>query len=217
MRFARQVGIFDPQLHEDKGVSIIGCGSVGSFSALIAGKMGVKIDKLYDSDIVEDHNIPNQFFPLDSIGNKKTEVLQKLLKEFADVETNVGDNITANDILSSPIVLSAVDSMPARQVIWEVVKESPAVNKYIDTRMGGQTFMIYVINPKDEESVKYYEEQLHPSEEAEQIPCTQRTIIYNVGALASFVSNYIVKICNEMPVPKETIFNYNGMILFKSD
>ena len=43
---------------------IIGCGAVGSHVALCAAKMGFSNFILFDADVVEAHNLPNQTYEI---------------------------------------------------------------------------------------------------------------------------------------------------------
>ena len=61
MDFSRQYRIYNPE-KSNLDITIIGAGSTGSFTALNLAKMGIKKIKGIDFDIVEAHNLPNQFF-----------------------------------------------------------------------------------------------------------------------------------------------------------
>lgn len=63
-----------------KEVFILGCGGTGSWTAIISAMIGVKSIHLSDEDIVEIHNLSRLPFPLDSVGQPKTEVLKEFIK-----------------------------------------------------------------------------------------------------------------------------------------
>jgi len=70
-RYIRQQELVDQERLSDLKVTIIGCGAVGSFSALSLCKMGVKHLTLIDPDTVNSENLPNQFFRECDLGKKK--------------------------------------------------------------------------------------------------------------------------------------------------
>ena len=218
MRYDRQTDIFNPENHEDVAVSIVGCGSVGSFTALALAKMGVKITNIYDSDTIEEHNLSNQFYPNDSIGLRKTDKLHNLLSNFSDsdiIEEN--QNINEHNLLTTKVVVSAVDSMAARKVIWERVKASPAVRYYIDSRMGGKVFTVYTVEIGNVAQMGRYETQLFPENELTRLNCTERTIIFNVLGVASIICNAIVRKLEGKNQPFEITFDYETYTLEKGD
>ena len=61
VNYLRQKRLFNPE-EQSTEIIIVGAGSTGSFVSLNLAKMGMNKIKVIDFDIVEDHNIPNQFF-----------------------------------------------------------------------------------------------------------------------------------------------------------
>ena len=84
MEFLRQLDLVSPDTL-DLPIHLIGCGGIGSFTALVLSKMGVQHLHLYDPDGIEEHNLPNQLFRLRDVGRSKVEALQEILQEFADI------------------------------------------------------------------------------------------------------------------------------------
>lgn len=63
-------------------VSVLGCGGVGSLSALLLAGAGVSRIVLYDPDVVEESNLNRQlFFTQADVGRPKIEVLKKSIEE----------------------------------------------------------------------------------------------------------------------------------------
>ena len=211
----RQSGIFNPT-NTKKKVCLIGTGSVGSFTALALGKMGVKLSKIYDGDTIEPHNIPNQFFRITDIKKKKTTALKQLLKAFSETDVKTEGMVTLSTLFSEEIIISAVDSMDARKTIWEQVKDSEP-EYYIDSRMGGKLFSVFTVDMNNPEEIKKYEESLVDDSTTSQLPCTERTIIFNVLGLASFICNQILKICDSDELINEIHFDYENYVVVKND
>jgi len=79
--YYKQIKLFNP--HKDfTKIHIYGAGSIGSHVAVGLSKIGINDISIYDFDIVEEGNVPAQFFALSSKG-KKIEELAKIVKEFS--------------------------------------------------------------------------------------------------------------------------------------
>lgn len=186
---------------------MIGAGSVGSFLTLTLAKMGIRKIKVYDDDIIEPHNIPNQFYPLGLSTQPKSEVLRAVVSIFTEKEIKTySKKYTA--YLPSHIIISAVDSIEARRKIWKIVKphmfKKRGTALYIDTRMGGEYMRVFTISKKAD--IKGYEKSLE--KEGVHIPCTARTIVYNVVTMAGIVA-YIVKafLTKRSRFPQQIVFD----------
>ena len=60
-------------------IFVVGCGGTGSWSAILAAMMGVKIIHLADHDVIEKHNLSRLPFKEGDIGRPKTEVLKEFI------------------------------------------------------------------------------------------------------------------------------------------
>jgi hypothetical protein len=206
--YDRQIDIFDPKNMKEE-ISIIGCGSVGSFTALALSKMGAKVSHLYDDDSIELHNLSNQFFKLSDLNKKKNVALKNLLKDFSDNDNvSLYGNVDNRTIFKTKIVVSAVDSMHARQLIWSRIKGSN-VELYIDSRMGGKVYSIFTVDMSNQKSIDRYEKSLVNDDEVNPIRCTERTIIFNVLGVASSVCNQVVN-WYKNNFDSEVHFSYEG-------
>ena len=75
INYIRQSSLIDIESYRDNKISIIGCGAIGSFVGISLAKMGLTQFRLVDFDKVELHNLPNQFFNMNDIGNYKSTAL----------------------------------------------------------------------------------------------------------------------------------------------
>ena len=120
--FLRHAGWISPEDLQDT-LTIVGCGAVGSHFALIAAKMGFHNFSLWDADIVEDHNLPNQAYDVEHIGKKKVEALAEVLKRFnPEVQIETHDTFFTKenkDEIFGPLVI-ATDTMSSRQDFVDV-------------------------------------------------------------------------------------------------
>ena len=186
-RFLRQLDIYNPSgQNGSNAVTLIGCGGIGSFTAFGIAKMGVPNITLIDPDTVEEHNIPNQMFYDYHIGQYKVDALAEQITDEFNAVSALSVALPSPDLDQvSGLVISGLDSMEARQEVWEsCIKLKPRVTRYIDARLSGQFLIAYVVNPSKMSDVTSYEKTLYSDEEAESISCTARGII-DVGLQVS--------------------------------
>lgn len=200
--YTRQLGIFDPEEHADAAVSIVGLGGIGSFAAISLAKLGIPRLNLIDFDTVEPHNVPNQFYLIDSVANTKAAALSDLCHGLAPITASpyigrmdkTGFHATAadNTFEPTPVMLSGLDSMSARTDVWEYIRLNPRIKIYLDARIAGQLIVIYAVNPMDLDSIDAYEKTLHSDDEAIAAPCTERGVI-DVGMIVGGLLTRLVR------------------------
>jgi len=219
--FHRQLGIVDPEKLYALKVARLGVGAVGSVVAVTLGKMGVGSLELWDPDIVETPNIPNQFYFKRHIGKPKVEALAEFLTEdigaFEVITKHEAFKPGVSQLSSPDIVICAVDSMAFRKDFWEKsVKNRFKPGLLIETRMGAEEFRIYSVPPLNSKYHWAYEQQLYTEGEADETPCTEKAIFYNVqwmgGFIGSLVKDFIVD--EEYSIPFEIMGNIlNNMLV----
>lgn len=212
MDFTRQVDIINHQNLNEHPVTVIGAGGIGSPTVLGLTKMGVENMTIYDADALEDHNLPNQLYPLSDVGKPKVVALQEVISTFTGVDITIKNERFKNQTVSG-IVISGVDSMTSRRDIWNRCKMNPTVPLYIEARMGGQFLRIFSFNPADIRLIKRYEEQLYSDEEAVHTPCTEKAIIYTVFSTASLICNQVKKFVMGEPLNFDVMFDLKNMML----
>ena len=75
--YQKQNALFDMNKIRKVMSTVIGCGTLGSNFTYIMSKVGYRVFTLIDFDIVEKHNLPNQFFDKDFCGSKKAYSLAR--------------------------------------------------------------------------------------------------------------------------------------------
>lgn len=60
---------------------VVGCGGIGSWTALFLALAGVKVMYLFDPDVVEEHNLNRTPFKIEQLGKNKAEAVRELIKE----------------------------------------------------------------------------------------------------------------------------------------
>jgi molybdopterin/thiamine biosynthesis adenylyltransferase len=185
----------------DKRITIIGAGAIGSFTALSLAKMGFEDITVYDFDKIEIENMNCQFYRRSDVGKLKVEALADLVESFTDVRINAVNQLFEGAPLNG-IVISAVDSMSARQMIWDGQKMSAGVDMLIDPRMGAETAMLYCMNPHDANDRFSYEKTLYSDNEAVQDRCTAKSTTYTALLLSGLVAKAVKDIVTDSPYPR---------------
>jgi len=199
--FKRQHKFFIPEISKD--VTIIGAGSIGSFVALTLAKMGVGDIQIFDSDIVEEHNIPNQFYRMSDINRNKVDAIGEIIKDFASTNVNlktINTKFPSSDWEETPIVISAVDSLTAREEIFKyIIEQSEKTIYFIDVRVGGEVTVLYTVNLINVENIDKYLKSLQVR--PKKLPCGAQSIIYNILTASAHTAHIVKQICNNEPVP----------------
>lgn len=204
-RFLRQLDILKPEVCQET-IFIIGAGATGSFVALALAKMGFENIIVFDEDKVEEHNFPNQIFPLEAIGVNKAEALANVVKQFTGVEITAIPRFYTTEPLAG-IVISALDSMSGRKQIFENCQEKQTVRLLIDSRTGAEVFRVLTINMSVGPEREYYAKTLFNDADAEEAPCTARSIIYSVLAVSACIANQVKSFQMNQPLKKDIGFD----------
>lgn len=189
--FLRHAGWFSPEMCSDT-VNIIGCGATGSHIALAAAKMGFHYFRLFDADIVENHNLPNQVYDCEHVGIRKVEALAQVLKRFnPEISVEIhpyffkGEHAT---LLDGPVVLT-VDTMSARKEILYCCRANARVKGVVETRLGyveeqwyGEVNLIDNFSLEEIDSVI---DNLVSDDEVPEGPCNLRICTTLVGIVSS--------------------------------
>ena len=211
-RHWRHLDIVNPD-ELTKPITVIGAGAIGSFTVLSLAKIGCSDISVYDFDTVELHNLGNQFYRTQDLEKPKVEALKDLVKDFEDIEITAHNEKFNGQKIKPGILIVSVDDMDTRIEIWKRFKEKFGAELYIDARMGGEAMRIYTIDPIDGDDVEFYEKNLYPSNKALELPCSAKSIMYNVLCVSSFVVNNIKKYAMKQVYEREIIFDMKTMNL----
>lgn len=182
----------------DVPITIIGCGAVGSFTALSLAKMGFWNLTLYDHDKVDTVNLSCQFYRYTDIGENKAVALAGLIEDFTKERVLAVPEKWNGQPLKG-IVITALDNMATRRAVFEKLSESPAVKVLIDPRMGAQEALCFVAEPAVARSMKRFANSLYSDAEAVEEPCTAKATMYCVLGIASHVCTVVRDVVMERP------------------
>lgn len=188
----RHIELFDPSTF-NKPVTVIGAGATGSWLVMMLAKLGITNITVYDFDVVEEHNVPNQFYGIADVGTPKTLALK------INVFEMTGTDITTQTVhfdrqRVAGIVFLMVDSMAMRNSIWQSsIKLKPSVELLIEPRMGLDLGRVYVVNPTDLNHVKQYENTYYSDEESEVSACgSSQSVITTAVTVASWCARQLI-------------------------
>ena len=208
MDLRRHAELFNPEEFTTP-ITIIGAGATGGWIAYMLAKLGIKDITIYDYDVIEPHNVPNQIYGKGNVGNLKVAILKDIIYK----QTGINVNIVAEKYISqrlAGIVILQVDSMSERKRIYDgSIKMQPQVNLMIDSRMGLDMGRIYNINPVNLDQVKRYSKSLYSDDESEVSACgASMTVITSALNIASTVVRQVINHHNKLELPTEIMFDY---------
>ena len=217
--FLRHAGWFGPE--DAKTLNIVGVGATGSHIGLYAAKMGFHNFRVWDADVVETHNLPNQIYDSGHVGMRKVDAFKEVLKRFnpaITVETHdYFFDSSHKDLLEGPMVLT-VDTMSARKESLSTFKLNWKVNNVFETRLGfdfGELNIIDNMNVKDTDS---WYSTLRDDSELEEGPCNLRICTTLVSMVASYTVHCICAMLSSRrngkswDYSKKTLFNLDPKI-----
>lgn len=213
MDYLRQLDILNPA-NISFPLTVIGCGGIGSPTVLELAKMGFPKITLFDYDLVEEHNRPNQLYRKQDLEKSKVTALKDIVAEFAEecLITTINEKFDGDEPLSG-IVISGVDRMATRQLIWDNVKYNVDVPFYIDGRIGGEVFQVYSSEPCQIKDIEFYEKFLFPDEEVAELPCTERGIMYTGFGIAWLIGVELKKWLTNKPYDRRISIDPRNMSL----
>lgn len=192
-----------------KSINIIGAGAIGSFTALMLAKMGLEDITVWDYDTVSIENMNCQGYRYQDIGKPKVEALANIVESYTNVKIKTMNRAwspqTAEPMRG--IVISCADSMAVRRQLFEHLKTDFRVEWFLDSRMGAESALMYVMNPQKPTDQTAYEATLYTNEQAVQEPCTAKATIFTANLLAGHVVKAVKNLIVRQPYARVTMWN----------
>ena len=223
-RFSNQRSIIDEQLLGRTRFMVVGAGAIGSFYVAMLSKMGGRDITVCDFDRLENHNFSSQFYPVSGLGKAKVDVLKDIALSYGDAEIKAIAEPWCPEILGLgasegrgqdfrfDIVVSCVDNMGIRSVLWDYYKDK--CDLFLDGRMSAQFYKVFGVETSNKEACDYYASTLHSQEVAEIEPCGQKSIIYTVSQVAGMMLSQTKQFLNKEYRPTSVFFDsYNNDIV----
>ncbi|MBK8129529.1 MAG: hypothetical protein IPK53_11730 [bacterium] len=152
------------------------------------------------------HNWSNQLYSEADIGLPKAEAFRKLLNSYGSIDPDVRCERFTDQPLTE-VVISAVDSMESRKVIWKTVRDCPEVKLYVDARMGLQTLVTWAVTPLVKVEKVAYSQSICADSLTLQEPCTARTVGYTPLMAASVVCRLIKSYLTQEQIPQQVVLD----------
>lgn len=212
----RQLDII-PSKILDEPITVIGAGAVGGWTTLSLAKMGFKYINVIDFDRVSVENMNSQYYGFSDIGQMKVDALRAKVLDMTGTTITTSSEPYTQGIFKG-IIISAVDSMKVRRLIWE--NHGPTAfntRVIIDPRMGAESAALYVTKPFDSYDREAYEASLSDDSEAVQEACTAKATIYTANLLAGLVCKAVKDILTRPDYLRTAVFNIkeNQLVCFK--
>lgn len=174
-------------LAKETRVTLVGLGGIGSWTSLLLCRTGIGELIAFDGDRVEEHNMGGQLFSIKDIGESKTNGIRGLISKYSPVNiTLISRYINLDDELYSDIVITGLDSMASRKVVFDNWKSNPYRKLFIDGRLLAESYQIFTVLPGNEEA---YENYLFDDSEIEDVACTAKQTSHFAAMIASHIVN----------------------------
>lgn len=203
MDYLRQLNLIDPSQIGSKSISLVGVGATGSFVAMNLAQMGwgdykrgQGVLKIFDGDVVEEHNLANQIYEPEHIGIPKVEALKSIIQRKCGFEIDAhNEMVTDQKKVQSTYVFILTDTMSSREEIFDkCLRFSFNTDLVIETRMGLRDGRVYAFNPNDHDQVSEWKSTLYTDKEAEVSLCgSSSSIVTTVSFLASIASGRVIQ------------------------
>ena len=184
--FNRQSSLLDPEEFKGVSISIIGAGATGSHVALNLAQMGIGYKgngtiKVFDFDVIESHNLQNQAFWPEHVGQQKVTALASMLDKRFGVEIEAHDiEVVDHKEVQCNYAFLLTDTMSSRKDIVEnAFKYAFNTDLIIETRMGLEDGRVYAFNPNDATELQAWKDTLYSDDEAETSLCGTSASIVN--------------------------------------
>lgn len=179
----RHQSIFNPAQHGGIPIHIIGVGATGSHLAMSLAELGLRNVHCYDYDHVEAHNLANQAYEADHVGQQKVDALKQLVTAKLGYNPEgwsfTNDKVTSAETMTG-IVFLLTDTMASRAEIGPTLTNAVYV---IETRMASSYGNIFGFVPDD---IEKWVATLTNDEDAEVSACGTSI---SVGPTAKILAN----------------------------
>lgn len=221
INFLRHNSFFSPEDAQHTTLNIIGVGATGSWVGFLAAKMGWHNFRIWDPDIVESHNCPNQAYDISFLNSKKVDAFEETLKRFnPQVQVEKYDcyfESSKHMHLLDGAVFVAVDSLKARKDIFTSFHTNPNLDIIFETAMGFTHASLNIFDPWNYDSINEYLSNLKTDEQIQETACNERIITTLTNIVAS---NLVHILCGyyssqrRSSSTKQSSFNYNQRYIY---
>lgn len=197
---------------------ILGCGAIGSATALQLVRMGAENFCLYDNDDVDTGNIGVSQYNVNDISYPKVDCLKsKILDINNQTEVMIENALFSNYIYlnDNDIIVLGFDSMKSRMDAVKAITKWKHSKPYalIDGRMGAEHYQQYTILKPTLEKYKLI---WYADEDGSEEPCNMKATSYCSNMSGSFIANAIRKVVTKQPYEEFLSFHFPTMTIEKN-
>jgi molybdopterin/thiamine biosynthesis adenylyltransferase len=186
----RHQEILDPQKYANTPITVIGVGATGSHLVMSLIELGFTNITMYDDDVVEPHNLANQAYEQQDIGETKISSLQRLIEaklgEVPRSLTFIEEKVTSETELTG-VVFLLTDTMESRHEIATAVQNKALY--VLETRMASSYGNIFGFDPNVVSEFETWHSTLSTDEDTEVSSCGSAI---SVGPTAKITANLAV-------------------------
>lgn len=214
-RYSRYSGIIKPNILDKTRVAVIGLGSIGSQVSVALARSGFGSIQIQDYDMVAPENFGVQNYDPSDVDKLKTVALKnKILDANPEVRIQIHNHESnGNDpyLESMDVIVLALDSISAREEIFRNIMRRKIHTYLVDGRMGAETARVISVNLPGESGI--YENTLFPESEAEQVPCTEKSTLWNSLIIGGLVVGSIIRNLRQDSFPPDYLFSIKDYTL----
>lgn len=191
-------------------VLLIGCGGIGSWTALLLARLNIAELTLFDNDTVELNNLSGQLFRTQGNAHYKVNEVYNTCREFSCTRTRISAiNSRFTSHIPSPITICGLDNMESRLAIFnrwaERYSNSPTA-LFIDGRLSAEAFQIFAIQGGNTNSISEYRKKwLFPDSEGDPTVCSYKQTSFMASMIASFITNILVNFADNLQNTKNLL------------
>lgn len=188
---------------------VIGVGAVGRQVALQLAAAGIPALTLHDPDTVGIENLAIQGFWESDLGARKVDAVARVCREqYPAIQLTIHpERFRRSDVREWPwdrdmAVFACVDSIEARKLIWQSVRERAAF--FADGRMSAE--VVRVLAASDPSLGRHYSTTLFAAGEAFAGTCTAKSTLYAASIAAGLMVGQFARWLRGFPVvPDQTL------------
>lgn len=212
-------------------ICLAGVGGIGSWVALLLGRMHPKTLTIYDADVIEMANLSGQFYSRNDVNRLKVSAVADAIAIYCNYfSISTRDDKFTKDSPASDIMICGFDNMAARKTFFESWKKHVLKSKhpeeclFIDGRLNAEEFQVFAITGNNQYHMdKYEREYLFSDTMVAEATCSYKQTSYCANMIASVMVNVFTNFMHNSLgpiIPRDVPFKtwYDAsMMFFKTD
>lgn len=184
-------------------IMLVGCGGIGSWTLFNLSRIGHDVTVL-DGDSVDQTNVHGgQMFRTSDIDQPKVFAMKSVCRDFGCINQidGLASNFGEGDSEGFPIVITGLDNMAARKLVYEdwkkhLTPENSKLAILIDGRLTMEMWEILTVRGDDKEAMDNYEKNyLFSDEESQELDCATKQSTFGAMHIAGQIT---ATLCNHL-------------------